>query len=123
MNYQLYLEEKSTSSKSPSSRSCLHVEFCNWNPPLCNLRTSLLDQSYHSLGKETIDTLTNHTNFALTYLLGPLLFVDQYDGDLRCKHGSRIDDTAGANHQEKVTFVQLIFRSIKNLRIICQEKA
>ena len=33
------------SSKSPCSRSCLHIEFCHWNPPSCNLRISQLDRS------------------------------------------------------------------------------
>ena len=67
--------------------------------------------------------LTNHANCVHTYFLGPLIFVDQYVGDLRCKHGSRIDNTAGANHKEKVTFIQLVFGSIKNLKMTCQEKA
>merc|ERR1711970_330633 len=65
-------KKKAMPSKSLSSRSCLHVEFCYWNPPCCNLRS---------------------------------------------KHGSRIDNTAGANHQAKVTFFQLFLGSIQHLLI------
>ena len=35
---------------------------------------------------------------------------------LRCKHGSRIDNTAGANHKAKVTFFQLFLGSIEYLQ-------